>query len=60
MSYRIVTDSCANLTDQQISDYDVDIITLKYNINGKDFISYQRASRPITRRPMRFYAIKRR
>ena len=42
MSYRIVTDSCANLTDQQISDYDVDIITLKYNINGKDFISYQK------------------
>ena len=41
MSYRIVTDSCANLTDQQISDYDVDIITLKYNITGKDFISYQ-------------------
>lgn len=42
MSYRIVTDSCANLTDKQISDYDVDIITLKYNINGKDFISYQK------------------
>lgn len=35
MSYRIVTDSCANLTDQQISDYDVDIITLKYNTTAR-------------------------
>lgn len=54
MSYRIVTDSCANLTDQQISDYDVDIITLKYNINGKDFISYQKGVKTITRRHSAF------
>ncbi len=40
MSYRIVTDSCANLTDEQISNYGVEIISLKYMINGKDYDSY--------------------
>ena len=40
MSYRIVTDSSANLTDKQISDYGVEILSLKYYINGKEYDSY--------------------
>lgn len=40
MSYRIVTDSAANLTDEQIKEYGVEIISLKYNIDGKEFDSY--------------------
>lgn len=40
MGYRIITDSCANLTDKQITDYGVEIISLKYNINGTDYDSY--------------------
>ena len=40
MSYRIVTDSCANLTDQQIKEYGVEIISLKYHIGDKEFDSY--------------------
>ncbi len=40
MSFRIVTDSCANLTDKQIKDYGVDIISLKYYIKGKEYNSY--------------------
>lgn len=40
MSYRIVTDSCANLTDKQIADYGVEVISLNYYIKGKEYNSY--------------------
>lgn len=40
MSFRIVTDSCANLTDGQIKEYGVEIISLKYRIGEKDYESY--------------------
>jgi DegV family protein with EDD domain len=40
MSYKIITDSAANLTDEQIKDFDTEIISLKYNIDGKDYDSY--------------------
>jgi len=40
MSYKIVTDSCANLTDKQIEDYGIEIISLNYYIKGKEYISY--------------------
>lgn len=40
MSYRIVTDSSANLTDRQISDYGVEVLSLKYYINGREYDSY--------------------
>ena len=40
MGYRIVTDSSANLTDEQINEYGVEILSLKYYINGKEYDSY--------------------
>lgn len=40
MGYKIVTDSCANLTDKQIEDYGVEIISLKYYIDEKPYDSY--------------------
>ncbi|MBR4072332.1 MAG: DegV family protein [Clostridia bacterium] len=40
MGFKIVTDSCANLTDKQIEDYGVEIISLNYYIQGKEYISY--------------------
>lgn len=40
MGYRIVTDSCANLTDEQIKEYGVEIISLKYRVEDKEFESY--------------------
>lgn len=40
MSFKIVTDSCANLTDEQIKEYGVEIISLKYRIGDKDYDSY--------------------
>lgn len=40
MGYKIVTDSCANLTDQQIIKYDVEVVSLKYNMNGFEYDSY--------------------
>lgn len=40
MGYRIVTDSCANLTDEQIKEYGVEIISLKYRIEDKEYDSY--------------------
>ena len=40
MSYRIVTDSCANLTDEQIQEYGIEIISLKYRIEDKEYDSY--------------------
>ena len=40
MSFKIVTDSCANLTDAQIADYGVEILSLKYRIGEKEYDSY--------------------
>lgn len=40
MSFKIVTDSAANLTDEQIKDYNVEILSLKYIIDGKEYDSY--------------------
>ena len=40
MSFKIVTDSCANLTNGQINEYDVDVISLKYRVGDNEFDSY--------------------
>lgn len=40
MGFKIVTDSSANLTDKQIEDYGVEILSLKYYIDGKEYDSY--------------------
>ena len=40
MSYKIITDSCANLTDEQIKDYGVEILSLKYYIGETAYESY--------------------
>lgn len=40
MSFKIVTDSGANLLDSQIAEYGLEIMSLKYYINGKEYNSY--------------------
>ena len=40
MSYKIITDSCANLTDSQIEEYGVEILSLKYYIGDTAYESY--------------------
>lgn len=40
MSFKIITDSAANLTDELIEQYDLDIISLKYFIKDEAFKSY--------------------
>lgn len=40
MSYQIITDSCANLTVEQINKYDLEILPLKYYIDDSEHISY--------------------
>lgn len=40
MSYKIVTDSCANLTDAQIAEYGVEILSLKYYVGDTGYDSY--------------------
>lgn len=40
MSYKIITDSCANLTDAQIKEYGVEILSLKYYVDEQGYDSY--------------------
>ncbi len=40
MSYKIITDSCANLTDSQIEEYGVEVLSLKYYIEDMGYNSY--------------------
>lgn len=42
MGYKIVTDSSANLTDSQIKDYGIEILSLKYYINDREYDSYSK------------------
>lgn len=40
MSYKIITDSSANLTEEMIEQYDIDVIPLVFKIGEKEFYSY--------------------
>lgn len=40
MSYKIITDSAANLTDEQIEEYGVEILSFKYYMNKTEYNSY--------------------
>ena len=40
MAFKIVTDSCANLTDAQIEEYGVEILSLKYFVDDVAYDSY--------------------
>ena len=40
MSFKIVTDSCANLTDEMIEKYDIEILSLAFYIKGNEYYSY--------------------
>lgn len=40
MSFTIVTDSSSNLTDQQIQEYGVSILSLSFFVSGREYQSY--------------------
>ena len=40
MSFSVVTDSCANLTNDLIKEYGVKIVSLTYNVNGTEYLGY--------------------
>ncbi len=40
MSFAIVTDSCCNLTDAQIEQYGIHILSLVFLVDGKEYLSY--------------------
>lgn len=46
MSFKIVTDSCANLTGELIEKYGVEIISLQYHMNGESYDSYIKGEKP--------------
>lgn len=46
MSFKIVTDSCANLTGELIEKYGVEIISLQYHMNDKSYDSYIKGQKP--------------
>ena len=46
MSFKIVTDSCANLTGELIEKYGVEIISLQYHMNDKSYDSYVKGQNP--------------
>lgn len=40
MSFSIITDSCANLTNELIKKFDIRIVPLTYNVNGVEHLGY--------------------
>ena len=40
MSFKIITDSCANLTHGQISEYGVEVVSLTYTVGDKEYLGY--------------------
>lgn len=46
MSFKIVTDSCANLTEELIKNCGVEVISMQYHINGKSYDSYIKGIEP--------------
>ena len=46
MSFKIVTDSCANLTGGLIEKYGVEVISLQYHMKDKSYDSYIKGEKP--------------
>ncbi len=46
MSFKIVTDSCANLTGELIEKYGVEVISLQYHMKEKSYDSYIKGENP--------------
>ena len=42
MTFKIVTDSCANLTDEIIEEFDITILPLTFMVDGKQHTSYKK------------------
>ena len=40
MSFKIITDSCANLTHEQIAEYGIGVVSLTYTVGEKEFLGY--------------------
>ncbi len=40
MSFSIISDSCCNLTNKQVTDYGVKIVPLTYSIGGTEYLGY--------------------
>ncbi|MBE7036125.1 MAG: DegV family protein [Ruminococcaceae bacterium] len=45
MSYVIITDSCANLTDEMIEKNNISIIPLSFHVNGEEYKSYEKGKK---------------
>ncbi len=46
MSFKIITDSCSNLTGEQINDFDIEVLSLQYHMNDKSYDSYKKGEEP--------------
>ena len=40
MSFSIITDSCANLTNEQVKNYGVKVVSLTYIVNDTEYLGY--------------------
>ena len=40
MSFSIITDSCSNLTNEQISKYNIKVVPLTYSIGDTEYLGY--------------------
>ena len=40
MSFKIITDSCANLTHEQIAEYGIGVVSLTYTVGEKELLGY--------------------
>lgn len=45
MSYVLMTDSSANLTDEMIEKYEIEIMPLTYTINSKEYLGYEKGKK---------------
>ena len=40
MSFSIITDSCANLTNEQVKNYGVEVVSLTYIVKDTEYLGY--------------------
>lgn len=45
MSYVIITDSCANLTDEMIEQFNIGVLPLSFHVNGEEYKSYEQGKK---------------
>ena len=49
MSFALITDSASNLTDKELNEYNIEMVSYHVNLGGQDYLCYEAGEDDVTR-----------